>query len=105
MAREILVATGAEVSPCEARGFVVDGRQIILCVVDDEIFALQGLCTHQALPLDGGEVDDGVLTCEWHGARFDVRSGEVLALPATRPLNIYPVRVDADDRVYVTLSD
>lgn len=85
--------------------FTVAGREIVLCVVEGEIYALDGICTHEDLPLDGGEVEDGVLECPWHGARYDVRTGEVRALPATRSLRSYPVRVDADGTVIVTLPD
>lgn len=77
----------------------------MLCEVDGEVYALDGICTHEDLPLDGGEVDDGILECPWHGARYDVCTGRVCALPATRPLLTYPVRIDADGTVYVTLPD
>jgi nitrite reductase/ring-hydroxylating ferredoxin subunit len=72
------VARASAVPAGEARGFSVAGTEIVLCRVDDEIYALQGMCTHQELPLDGGEVEGGVLTCEWHGATFDVCTGRVL---------------------------
>jgi 3-phenylpropionate/trans-cinnamate dioxygenase ferredoxin component len=92
------------VSEGEARGFVVGREEIVLCKVDGEIYALQGLCTHEALPLDGGEVEDGILTCEWHGARFDVRTGAVCSPPASVPLRGYDTRVDDEGRVFVTIG-
>jgi nitrite reductase/ring-hydroxylating ferredoxin subunit len=88
----------------EARGFTVAREEIVLCNVDGEIYALQGICTHEELPLDGGEVEDGVLTCEWHGATFDARTGAVCGLPATVPLRTFPTRVDDEGRVFVTLG-
>lgn len=88
----------------EARGFTVGGEEIVLCNVDGEIYALQGICTHEELPLDGGEVEDGKLTCEWHGAVFDVRTGAVCSPPASVPLRGYDTRVDGDGRVFVTLG-
>jgi 3-phenylpropionate/trans-cinnamate dioxygenase ferredoxin subunit len=87
----------------EARGFTVAKQEIVLCNLDGEIYALQGICTHEELPLDGGEVEDGVLTCEWHGARFDVRTGAVCSPPASVPLRGYDTRVDEEGRVFVTL--
>ncbi|HEU0013482.1 MAG TPA: non-heme iron oxygenase ferredoxin subunit [Longimicrobium sp.] len=88
----------------EARGFSVGGREIVLCNVEGEIYALQGMCSHEELPLDGAEVEDGVLTCDWHGASFDACTGRVLGLPATSPLRTYDTRVE-DGRVFVTLPD
>jgi nitrite reductase/ring-hydroxylating ferredoxin subunit len=100
---EFAVATLSALSAGEARGFTVDGREIVLCNVGGEIYALEGMCTHQDLPLDGGEVEDGVLTCEWHGARFDVCSGAAEGLPAVKGLRQYPTRVE-DGRIFVRVS-
>ena len=94
----------SELSSTEARAFTVAGREIVLCDVDGEIYALDGICTHEDLPLDGGEVDDGVLECPWHGAMYEVCSGRVRALPATRPLQTFPVRVDEEGNVFVSIE-
>lgn len=102
---EIRATTRSAVSSTEARAFTLAGREIVLCEIDGEIHALDGICTHEDLPLDGGEVEDGILECPWHGARYEVCTGRVCALPATRPLHIYPVRVDAEGNVYVTLPE
>lgn len=99
------VAPESALSEGEARAFQVNGEEIILCRVDGEVCALRGICTHEDLPLDGGTVEDGVLTCPWHGARYDVRTGRVLALPAVRPLRVYRSRVDEDGRVRADMDD
>src|SRR5690606_24907051 len=87
---EVRVAKRSAVSATEARAFEVAGREILLCEVEGEVYALDGICTHEDLPLDGGEVEDGILECPWHGARYEVCTGQVRALPATRPLRTYP---------------
>jgi len=102
---EYRVTNREEVSAEEAHAFTVAGREIVLCDVDGEIYALDGICTHEDLPLDGGEVDDGILECPWHGARYEVSTGRVRALPATRPLRTYEVRVDEAGDVYVTIEE
>ena len=89
----------------EARAFYAHGQEIVLCLLDGEVCALDGICTHEDLPLDGGLVEGGVLTCPWHGARYDVRTGRVLALPAVRPLQVYRSRVDGEGRVHVEIDD
>ncbi|HET7274846.1 MAG TPA: non-heme iron oxygenase ferredoxin subunit [Longimicrobiaceae bacterium] len=102
---EVRAARRSAVSSTEARGFKVAGREIVLCEVDGEIYALDGICTHEDLPLDGGEIDDGILECPWHGAQYEVCSGTVCALPATRSLATYPVRVDAEGQIFIELLD
>ena len=93
-ARRVLVAALTAVPEGEARGFEVEGREIILCREGGEIYALEGMCTHQGLPIDGGEIRGGEVTCEWHGARFDVCSGRATGLPAVRGLQTYETSVE-----------
>ena len=68
---EFLVSPRSALSTTEARAFIVGGREIVLCDVDGEVYALDGICTQEDLPLDGGENDDGVLECPWLGADYD----------------------------------
>lgn len=89
----------------EARAFEVNGEEVVLCRYEGEVCALHGICTHEDLSLDGGEVQDGVLTCPWHGAQYDIRTGRVLALPAIRPLKVYRSRVNDEGRVVIDLGD
>jgi 3-phenylpropionate/trans-cinnamate dioxygenase ferredoxin subunit len=104
MRREIDVLALEAVPEGEARGVTVEGRELVLCNVEGEIYALAGSCTHREFSLDGAEVEGGVLTCEWHGAEFDVCSGHARTLPATRALKTYETRVE-DGRVLVVLED
>lgn len=75
--------------------FDVKGHRIALCRVNqDEFYAVQDLCTHDGGPLGEGELLDYAIECPRHGARFDVRSGKILALPAVVPIQTYPVKVE-----------
>jgi nitrite reductase/ring-hydroxylating ferredoxin subunit len=58
-------------------GTVVQGKQCPLLVIHDQgrIFALDNRCPHLGFPLHRGSVADGILTCHWHHARFDLASG------------------------------
>lgn len=93
-----------EVPPGQARVFTADGKRIALCHVDGEFYAIDDVCTHDAGPLGEGELDGYAIECPRHGARFDVRSGKVLALPAPRPVPTYPVKIEGDD-ILVLLGD
>ena len=83
---------------------VFEGLIKHLCNLEGEVYALQGYCSHEQLPLDGGEIEDGILTCEWHGAQFDVRTGAVCSPPASIPLRGFDTRVDDEGRVFVTIG-
>jgi 3-phenylpropionate/trans-cinnamate dioxygenase ferredoxin subunit len=73
---------------------------IALFVAEGEVFAVAQTCTHDDWSLADGVVEGTVVECPAHFARFCLRTGEVLGPPATRPLDTYPVRIEAGE-VYV----
>ena len=70
-----------------------NGAPIVLCKVEGKVFAVGNLCTHDDGPLGGGTLDDHQIECPRHGARFDIRDGSVVCLPAAVPIPSYPVQV------------
>ena len=77
--------------------FQVEDRNIAIYRLDDGFYAIDDICTHDGGPLAEGEVEDDVVICPRHGARFSIRTGAALSLPAITPVDTYPVRVDGDD--------
>lgn len=75
----------------------LDDREIALFHVDGRYYALDDVCTHDGGPLAEGVREDHVIECPRHGARFDIRTGAVLAMPATAPVPVHGVRVRGDD--------
>jgi nitrite reductase/ring-hydroxylating ferredoxin subunit len=73
-----------------------DERYIGLFKLDDGYFAIDGMCSHEKALLVLGEVSDHEIMCPLHGARFDLRTGRHLCLPAVRPVASYPVKVEGD---------
>ena len=61
---------------------------------EDEYFCTDGLCTHQAVPLEDGLVIEHEIECPMHNGRFDYRTGKALRAPACEDLATYPVRVE-----------
>lgn len=82
----------------------VDGEPVCLAKVDGEICAFTDDCTHIGGPLNEGELDGEVLTCPWHGAQFNVRTGKVLRGPARQDIQTYPVKIE-DNVIFVSLPD
>jgi len=73
-----------------------------ICVVrlEDGIYAVNDICTHEFALLSEGFVEDGEVECPLHQARFDVKTGACTALPAKEDVPTYRVKVE-DDQVYV----
>jgi 3-phenylpropionate/trans-cinnamate dioxygenase ferredoxin subunit len=99
------VAGLEEIGEGEVLAVAAGGKPVCLARVEGIVYAFADNCSHRDFPLSQGELDtdDYSITCDWHGARFDIRSGEVLALPATRPIRVYPCRIEAD-AVYVDVD-
>ena len=70
---------------------------------DDEYFATDGLCTHQAVHLADGLVMDEVIECPKHNGRFNYKTGKGKGAPICVDLRTYPVRVDSG-RVLIDLG-
>jgi 3-phenylpropionate/trans-cinnamate dioxygenase ferredoxin subunit len=64
---------------------------------DGSVHAVGDTCTHADVSLSEGEVEDCTIECWLHGSRFDLRTGQPLALPAIRPVPVFPVTLDGDD--------
>ncbi len=74
----------------------IGGRSIALCNLDGSFYAVDNVCTHDDGPLGEGSLSNGSIECPRHGARFDVQTGAVKALPAVSPVRTYPVQVDGE---------
>ena len=97
MAEFVKVAKTNELEPGQARLVEIKGKQIALFNVDGQFFALDNTCTHKGGPLAEGDISGHEVTCPWHGATFDVRTGEVVGPPAQRAVACYGVRVAGAD--------
>ncbi|MFH2039967.1 MAG: non-heme iron oxygenase ferredoxin subunit [Chloroflexota bacterium] len=71
----------------------VDEKKIVILNIGGNLFALGDVCTHDDGPLGDGEIEGMDIICPRHGARFDIRTGEALLLPAAVDIPAYPVRI------------
>ena len=79
----------------------LDGQDICVARVGDEVFAVGDLCSHADVSLSEGEVEGHFIECWLHGSRFDLRTGEPESLPATTAVPIFTSSRDGDT---VTIS-
>jgi len=80
----------------------LDGHTLCLLADGDDVYAVDNRCPHMGFPLHRGSVADGILTCHWHHARFDLCTGGTFDQWADN-LRRFPVEVDGDE-VYVDLT-
>jgi len=72
----------------------VDGTMVVVFNLEGEYYAVEDVCTHDGAEIASGCLVEDAIECPRHGARFDLRTGAVLAPPAYEPLQTFPVRVD-----------
>ena len=72
----------------------VDGEMIALFHVSGSFYAIDDVCTHDGGPLVDGELQDYTIACPRHGAKFDIRTGAALSMPAIRPTLAHDVKVE-----------
>ena len=82
----------------------VDERLVVVIHTGGKFYAIDDVCTHDGGPLGDGMLDGNGIICPRHGAKFDVRDGRALTMPATKPTASYEVRVAGDD-ILVKLHD
>ncbi len=91
--RWVPVAKRSDLSEGDVLGVEIDALQIAIYDCDGALCGTSNICTHAEARLSEGWLDGTTIECPLHGARFDVKSGKVLAPPAIVDLKTYPVRV------------
>ena len=83
----------------------VEDRLVVLLHVGGEFFCIDDVCTHDGGPLGDGQLIEHAIECPRHGAKFDVRTGEALSMPATEPTPVHEVKVDGADVLVRIVED
>ena len=105
MSEFVRVAAVADLPPGERLVIDFDEETVAIFNVDGDYYCIADVCTHDGSPIaDGGELSGVEIECPRHGARFDLRTGAALCLPAVTPVATFQVKVEGDD-IYVESPD
>ena len=97
MSKLVKIAETKDVAPGTGKVVEAEGRSLALFNVAGTFHAIDNTCTHRGGPLGEGDLAGAVVTCPWHGALFNVKTGDVLAPPARTGVRSFPVQVQGDD--------
>ena len=103
MADFVSVAKATDLDPGQMVLVEIDDEEIVVANANGEYYAFSAECPHAGGPLDEGEVEGTLVICPWHGAEFDMTTGEALTMPAQDSIYTYKVRVEEGD-VQVSLE-
>ncbi len=103
MPESVKVAVVSEVPDGGRKSIIVDELPALLLHLGGEWYCIEDVCTHDGQPLTDGPIADCAIACPRHGARFDLKTGKALCMPATEPVRTYPVTIRGTD-VFVEVS-
>lgn len=98
------ITTASDILHGEVKSFVVENIVIAVCNINGNFYAFRDECSHQEFPLSDGELEGENIVCMYHGAEFNVKTGEAICLPATEHIEVFQVKLDGDD-VLVKVED
>ena len=96
MSELIKVADVADVPAGQCKTVMAGDRELALCNVNGTFYAIDNMCPHQGGPLGEGFLDGTVVSCPWHGWRFDVCSGKSPVIPSAK-VDAYAVVVEGTE--------
>ena len=97
MSEWVKVAQVGEIPEGRIKVVTAKGIRLALANVGGSYHAVEDLCTHDGGPLGEGELVGDQVECPRHGARFNVKSGAAVTLPAIVPVKTFPVKVSGND--------
>ena len=98
------VADADGIADGEVKTFQVEAQRVAVARANGQLYAVQDLCSHDDGPLGDGDLEEYAIVCPRHGAKFDIRTGAVLAMPAAAPIATFPI-MEKDGRIQVALED
>ncbi|MBI4041575.1 MAG: non-heme iron oxygenase ferredoxin subunit [Deltaproteobacteria bacterium] len=98
----VLVTKTEEIPLGQTRSFCVREKEICISHVKGTFYAFINQCSHMDFPLVDGNLEDSVIECAHHGAKFDITTGAVVCMPAITPIEIYPLKVQ-ENEIFIQL--
>lgn len=95
---KIIVGKVSDFTASKMQKITVDGKDVLVVNIDDKYYAINDTCTHAGASLAEGSLDGTIVTCGWHGAKFDCKTGQLSAFPAKiKDLSSYKVIVESEN--------
>jgi len=95
---KIIVGKASEIPPGKIQKTSIDGKDILVANINGNYYAMDDTCTHAGASLADGKLEGTTITCGWHGAQFDCKSGKLEKFPAKiNDLKSYNIVVESDD--------
>ena len=100
---KVVVGNTLELQEGKLMHITAGGKEIVVTKLDGNYYAMDNVCTHAGADLHEGELRNNELTCPWHGAKWDIKTGNLISFPQKlKPLHIHKVLIE-NDTLYVEI--
>ena len=94
---KVVVGTTSDIEEGKLVHITASGKELVVTKLDGNYYAIDNICTHAGAELHEGELSNSELTCPWHGAKWDIKTGSLISFPQKlKPLQSHSVSVEND---------
>jgi len=94
----IIIGKVNDICPGEMKKVTADGKDLLIVNIDGNYYVISDTCTHAGASLSEGSLDGEIITCGWHGAKFDCKTGKLSAFPVRiKDLSSFKVVVESEN--------
>ncbi len=94
---KVVVGKTSEVQDGKLMHITAGGKEIVVTKLDGNYYAMDNVCAHAGADLHEGELNNNELTCPWHGARWDIKTGNLISFPQKlKPLQSHEISIEKD---------
>jgi 3-phenylpropionate/trans-cinnamate dioxygenase ferredoxin subunit len=93
----VTVARTTDIEPGRVKYVEVEDFRLAICNVGGVFYCIEDVCTHDGGHLGQGELEGDVIMCPRHGAQFNVATGKVVRMPASAPVETFPIEIDGNE--------
>ncbi len=94
---KVVVGKTSEVQDGKLMHITAGGKEIVVTKLDGNYYAMDNVCSHAGANLHEGELNNNELTCPWHGARWDIKTGNLISFPQKlKPLQSHEISIEKD---------
>jgi nitrite reductase/ring-hydroxylating ferredoxin subunit len=100
---KVVIGKTSEVQYGKLMHITAGGKEIVVTKLDGNYYAMDNVCTHAGADLHEGELSNNELTCPWHGAKWDIKTGNLISFPQKlEPLQSHKISIE-NDTLYIEI--
>jgi nitrite reductase/ring-hydroxylating ferredoxin subunit len=100
---KVVIGKTLEVQDGKLMHITAGGKEIVVTKLDGNYYAMDNVCTHAGADLHEGELSNNELTCPWHGAKWDIKTGNLISFPQKlEPLQSHKISIE-NDTLYIEI--